>query len=79
MILDPQKNASLWGSANQAVGSELLAASDGRIHVAWYRTHSEQFRAALVLIHRGSRFHGVDGHRFSKSHPSRPGRLRPGP
>jgi hypothetical protein len=51
MILDPQKNASLWRSANQSVGSELLAASDGRIHVAWYRTHSEQFRAALVLIH----------------------------
>ena len=51
MILDPQKDASLWRSANQSVGSELLAASDGRIHVAWYRTHSEQFRAALVLIH----------------------------
>ncbi|HTV78552.1 MAG TPA: phospholipase D-like domain-containing protein [Steroidobacteraceae bacterium] len=51
MILDPQKNASLWRSANQSVGSELLAASDGRIHVAWYRTHTEQFRAALVLIH----------------------------
>ena len=51
MILDPQKNSSLWRSPNQSVGSELLAASDGRIHVAWYRTHSEQFRAALVLIH----------------------------
>jgi PLD-like domain len=51
MILDPQKTASLWGSANQSVGSELIAASDGRIHVAWYRTHSEQFRAALMLIH----------------------------
>jgi hypothetical protein len=51
MILDPRKSASLWRSANQSVGSELLAASDGRIHVAWYRTHSEQFRAALILIH----------------------------
>jgi hypothetical protein len=51
MILDPQKTASLWDSANQSVGSELIAASDGRIHVAWYRTHSEQFRAALLLIH----------------------------
>jgi hypothetical protein len=51
MILDPHKSASLWGSANQAVGSELIAASDARIHVAWYRTHNEQFRAALVLIH----------------------------
>jgi len=51
MILDPHKSASLWRSANQTVGSELLAASDGRIHVAWYRTHSEDFRAALVLIH----------------------------
>ncbi|HEY1900036.1 MAG TPA: phospholipase D-like domain-containing protein [Steroidobacteraceae bacterium] len=51
MILDPQRNSSLWRSPNQTVGSELLAASDGRIHVAWYRTHTEQFRAALVLIH----------------------------
>jgi hypothetical protein len=51
MILDPQKSASLWRSANQTVASELIAASDGRIHLAWYRTHSEQFRAALVLIH----------------------------
>jgi PLD-like domain len=51
MILDPQKSYLLWGRANQSVGSEMIAASDGRIHVAWYRTHSEQFRAALVLIH----------------------------
>jgi hypothetical protein len=51
MILDPHKSASLWASANQAVGSELIAASDGRIRVAWYRTHNEQFRAALILIH----------------------------
>jgi PLD-like domain len=51
LILDPHKAASLWGSANQLVGSEVIAASDGRIHVAWYRTHDEQFRAALVLIH----------------------------
>ena len=51
LILDPHKSASLWRSANQLVGSELIAASDGAIHVAWYRTHDEQFRAALVLIH----------------------------
>ena len=51
MILDPHKSSSLWSSANQAVASELIAASDGRIHVAWYRTHSEAFRAALILIH----------------------------
>jgi hypothetical protein len=51
LILDPHKAASLWNSANQSVGSELIAASDGRIHVAWYRTHSERFGAALVLIH----------------------------
>ncbi len=51
MILDPHKSASLWSSANQAIASELIAASDGRIHVAWYRTHSEEFRAALILIH----------------------------
>jgi hypothetical protein len=53
LILDPRRSASLWTSANQLVGSELIAASDGRIHVAWYRTHSERFRAALVLIHGG--------------------------
>jgi hypothetical protein len=53
LILDPRRSASLWSSANQSVGSELIAASDGRIHVAWYRTHSERFRAALVLIHGG--------------------------
>ncbi len=51
LILDPYRSASLWRSANQSVGSELIAASDGRIHVAWYRTHSERFGAALVLIH----------------------------
>jgi hypothetical protein len=51
LILDPHKSSSLWRSANQLVGSELIAASDGRIHVAWYRTHSERFRVALVLIH----------------------------
>lgn len=51
LILDPHRSASPWGSANQLVGSEVIAASDGRIHVAWYRTHDEQFRAALVLIH----------------------------
>jgi PLD-like domain len=53
LILDPRRSASLWSSANQSVGSELIAASDGRIHVAWYRTHSERFRAELVLIHGG--------------------------
>jgi hypothetical protein len=51
VIMDPQQFSSLWRSANQLVGSELIADSDGRIHVAWYRTHSEHFRAALVLIH----------------------------
>ena len=50
LILDPQKTASLWRSPNQSVGSELLAASDGRIHVAWYRTQTERFRAGLVLV-----------------------------
>jgi hypothetical protein len=51
LILDPHKYASLGGRTNQLVGSELIAASDSQIHVAWYRTHNEQFRAALVLIH----------------------------
>lgn len=51
LILDPHKSSSLRNSANQSVASELIAASDGRIRVAWYRTHSERFSAALVLIH----------------------------
>jgi hypothetical protein len=51
MILDPHKSSSLWRSGNETIGSELIAASDGHIHVAWYRTHNEQFRAALILIH----------------------------
>ena len=51
LILDPHKSSSLRDSANQSVASELIAASDGRIRVAWYRTHSERFSAALVLIH----------------------------
>ncbi len=51
LILDPHKSSSLRNSANQSVASELIAASDGKIRVAWYRTHSERFRAALVLIH----------------------------
>ncbi len=51
MVLDPRRSASLWDSGNQTVASELIAASDGHIHLAWYRTHNEQFRAALILIH----------------------------
>ena len=51
LILDPHKSSSLRNSANQSVASELIAASDGKIRVAWYRTHSERFSAALVLIH----------------------------
>src|SRR5260370_33130535 len=51
MSMDLEKILVLGSRANQAVASELIAASDGRIHVAWYRTHSEAFRAALILIH----------------------------
>ncbi|HEV2703036.1 MAG TPA: phospholipase D-like domain-containing protein [Steroidobacteraceae bacterium] len=51
LILDPHKSSSLRTSANQSVASELIAASDARIRVAWYRTHSERFSAALLLIH----------------------------
>ena len=37
------------------MGSELIAASDGAIHLRWYRTHGEQFHSKLASIRRGDR------------------------
>jgi phosphatidylserine/phosphatidylglycerophosphate/cardiolipin synthase-like enzyme len=54
LILDPNEEAfgrPKGGIPNQPVASELVAASDGRIHVRWYRTHSEQFHTKLVMIY----------------------------
>ena len=39
------------GIPNRPVASELVAASDGAIHVRWYRTHGEQFHTKLVMVY----------------------------
>jgi hypothetical protein len=54
LILDPNKDAfghARSGIPNQPVASELVAASDGAIHVRWYRTHGEQFHTKLVMVY----------------------------
>jgi hypothetical protein len=54
LILDPNKDAFgsvKMGIPNQPVASELVAASDGAIHVRWYRTHGEQFHTALAMVY----------------------------
>jgi len=53
LILDPGKDNSGVASAgipNGPVASELVTASDGAIHVRWYRTHGEQFHSKLVMV-----------------------------
>lgn len=59
LILDPNKDAfghAKTGIPNQPVASELVAASDGAIHVRWYRTHGEQFHTKLAMIYGPQRF-----------------------
>ncbi len=54
LILDPNKDAfghARTGIPNQPVATELVAASNGDIHVRWYRTHGEQFHTKLVLVY----------------------------
>jgi PLD-like domain len=54
LILDPNKDAyghAKSGIPNQPAASELVAASDGAIHVRWYRTHGEQFHTQLAMIY----------------------------
>lgn len=54
LILDPNKDAfgrEKNGIPNRPVASELLAASNGAIHVRWYRTHGEQFHSKLVMVY----------------------------
>jgi len=58
LILDPNKDAfghSKSGMPNTSVASELVSASDGRIHVRWYRTHGEQFHTKLVMVYGAKR------------------------
>lgn len=59
LILDPNKDAfgrAKTGIPNQPVASELVAASDGAIHVRWYRTHGEQFHTKLAMVYGLERF-----------------------
>jgi phosphatidylserine/phosphatidylglycerophosphate/cardiolipin synthase-like enzyme len=59
LILDPNKDAfgrAKTGIPNQPVASELVAASDGAIHVRWYRTHGEQFHTKLAMVYSSDRF-----------------------
>jgi HKD family nuclease len=59
LILDPNKDAfghAKSGIPNQPVASELVAASDGAIHVRWYRTHGEQFHTKLAMVYGRERF-----------------------
>jgi phosphatidylserine/phosphatidylglycerophosphate/cardiolipin synthase-like enzyme len=58
LILDPNKDAfgrEKNGIPNRPVASELVAASDGAIHVRWYRTHGEQFHTKLIAIYGADR------------------------
>jgi len=59
LIMDPNKDAfgrAKNGIPNQPVASELVAASDGAIHVRWYRTHGEQFHTKLAMVYGPDRF-----------------------
>jgi phosphatidylserine/phosphatidylglycerophosphate/cardiolipin synthase-like enzyme len=59
IIMDPNKDAfghAKTGIPNQPVASELVAASDGDIHVRWYRTHGEQFHTKLAMVYSPERF-----------------------
>src|SRR5262249_1019220 len=54
LILDPNKDSfghARNGIPNQPAASDLVTASDGAIHVRWYRTHGEQFHTKLVMIY----------------------------
>jgi len=58
VVLDPNKDAFGFeksGIPNREVASELIAASDGAIHLRWYRTHGEQFHSKLAAIRHGAR------------------------
>jgi phosphatidylserine/phosphatidylglycerophosphate/cardiolipin synthase-like enzyme len=56
LILDPDKDSlGVSGIPNGPVASELVTASDGAIHVRWYRTHGEEFHTKLVMIYGATR------------------------
>jgi hypothetical protein len=54
LILDPNGEAfgqTKTGIPNQPAATELASASDGAVHVRWYRTHGEQFHSKLVMVY----------------------------
>lgn len=58
LILDPNKDAfgrEKSGIPNRPVATELSSASDGAIHVRWYRTHGEQFHTKLAMVYGAQR------------------------
>jgi hypothetical protein len=58
VLLDPNKDAfghEKSGIPNRQVAAELVGASNGAVHVRWYRTHGEQFHAKLMMVRRGER------------------------
>jgi hypothetical protein len=59
VLLDPNKDAFGFeksGIPNRQVASELIAASDGRIHLRWFRTHGEQFHVKLITVRSADKF-----------------------
>jgi phosphatidylserine/phosphatidylglycerophosphate/cardiolipin synthase-like enzyme len=62
LILDPDKTALGESSIpNGPVASELVTASDGAIHVRWYRTHGEEFHSKLVMVYGAARLWATVG------------------
>jgi phosphatidylserine/phosphatidylglycerophosphate/cardiolipin synthase-like enzyme len=58
LILDPNRVAGAEAASsipNGPVASELVTASDGAIHVRWYRTHGEEFHNKLVMVYGAER------------------------
>ncbi|MEO8315019.1 MAG: phospholipase D-like domain-containing protein [Pseudomonadota bacterium] len=58
VLLDPNKDAFGFeksGIPNRQVASELIAASDGALHLRWFRTHGEQFHAKLIAVRSSQR------------------------
>jgi phosphatidylserine/phosphatidylglycerophosphate/cardiolipin synthase-like enzyme len=53
IILDPSTSGpgdTHSSLPNGPVASELMTASDGAVHLRWYRTHGEAFHSKLVMI-----------------------------
>jgi phosphatidylserine/phosphatidylglycerophosphate/cardiolipin synthase-like enzyme len=58
LILDPNRTPAGDAASsipNGPVASELVTASDGAIHVRWYRTHGEEFHSKLVMVYGAER------------------------